>query len=227
MWWIVMGLASAQTAMDVPTLDVTGVGEVRATPDEAVLSLGVRAQADRADTAFDDASARMQQVFAAITPLLSEERIRTTSLSLEPRYDYEADGAPRLVGYEAASMLELRVDDPEAVGSILDAAVAAGADDVAGVRWVIEETSSLAQEALAAAVADARGAAEQVATDLGVTLGDPIRVHIRDQRAPTPTLMLDRAAMDAEGGMPVNPGEQAWRAEVDVTFALTTQEPGT
>ncbi len=231
--WIVAALAAALAAeaeVEPAKLDVTGVGEVYVAPDEAVLTLGVRAQADTADQAFDDAAAIMQDVVAAVGQGVSKERIRTSRLSLEPRYEYTENAAPRLVGYEAGALLEIRVDDPNEVGAVLDAAVAAGANEVAGIAWIVEDEDAARQEALDAAVADARTNAAQVASDLGIALGAPLRVEIRAQQS-SPPVMYERAyAEDSDmgAGMPVLGGEQIYYAEVDVSFAIEEleAEPG-
>ena len=205
-----------------PRLDVTGVGEVYVAPDEAVLTLGVRAEAERAGDAFDAAAASMRTVVETVGALVAQERIRTTRLALEPRYDYDAaGGAPRLVGYEATATLEIRVDEPGDVGAVLDAAVAAGANEVVGIGWVVEDENAVRQQALDAAVDDARTNAQQVAEELGVTLGAPLSVRIRAEESRPPPVMYERAAAeDTDGGMPVLGGEQTYRAEVDVTFRL-------
>jgi uncharacterized protein YggE len=233
-------LASANAAEPEPTprntLDVSGVGEVYVAPDEAVLTLGVRAEADTAGGAFDAAATEMQAIKTALTggaaPLVPAERIRTSQLSLQPRYSYNEKTGPKLIGYEASSILEIRVDDPLDTGAVIDAAVGAGANEVVGVNWKIEDEAAVRQEALDAAVADARSNAEQVANQLGVTIVEPARVSIRTQDSGPGPMYLERAeAMDADvAGMPVSAGEQIYRAQVDVTFVIAGEgaasEPG-
>lgn len=219
--------AGSEIAEERPTLDVTGVGEVWTAPNEAVLALGVRAEAETADGAYDAAAERAAAVVQAIGRQVSEERIGTRRLSLEPKFEYTS-GRSKLVGYVAFTMLEIRVDEPDAVGSVLDAAVAAGANDAVGVSWVVEDDDAVAREALAAAVADARANAELVAADLGMRLGDPLDVTVRDQGGGIPPVLYERGmTMADEGvGMPVLAGEQIWRAEVYVRFSLESADGG-
>ncbi|MDP2315755.1 MAG: SIMPL domain-containing protein [Pseudomonadota bacterium] len=211
------------------TLQISGVGEVYVAPDEAVLTLGVRAQGDTAASAFDAAAKKMEAVAQALASQVPPERIRTSQLSLQPRYEYDEHTGPRLVGYEASSILEIRVDDPMAAGAVLDATVSAGANEVLGVAWKVEDEDAVRQQALEAAVADARTYAEQVATELGVSLGDPMRISIRTQDTTPPgPVYMERAAQDADiASMPVMSGEQIYRAEVDVTFETTGGAPAT
>lgn len=211
------------------TLNVTGTGEIWVEPDEAVLTLGVRAQGDTAGAAFDAAAKKMATVNASLATSVPAERIRTSQLSLQPRYDYTTNGTPRLIGYEASATVEIRVDDPTAVGKVLDNAVAAGANEVHGVAWKVEDEDLARQEALDAAVEDAHGNAELVAAQLGVPLGEPIRVTIRVQESmPNPYYYMERgdAAMDVDvASMPVRAGEQIYAAQVDVTFAIGGEQP--
>lgn len=226
--WIVTMLALAHAEMPEhppPRLEVTGAGEVWVAPDEAVLTLGVQADGDTADGAFDRAAATMDAVVAAVAGQVTEDRIRTSRLSLEPRYDYTGERA-RLVGYTAAATLEIRVDAPGDVGAVLDAAVAAGANDVAGVAWVVEDDDAARTAALAAAVADARDAALQVAAELDVTLGAPLDIRVNAESGGGPPVLYERGmAEDSDGaGMPVLSGEQLYRAEVYVSFGIAPVE---
>jgi len=229
-----LATANAADSSSTPrnTLDVSGVGEVYVAPDEAVLTLGVRVESDTAGGAFSAAAAQMQAVQAALStggePLVAAERIRTSQLSLQPRYTYTDKVGPKLIGYEASSILEIRVDDPLNAGAVLDAAVGAGANEVVGVAWKVEDEAAVRQEALDAAVADARANAEQVANQLGVTIVEPARVSIRTQDSGPAPMYLERAgAMDAEAApMPVSAGEQIYRAQVDVTFVIAGEAGG-
>lgn len=204
------------------SLTVTGVGEVFVPPDEAVLSLGVRAQADTAAASFDKAAETMAAITGALGPMVEEERIRTSQLSLQPRYEYDEKTGPRLVGYEATAILEVRVDQPENAGQVLDAAVNAGANEVLGITWSVEDQDAAQQRALDAAVEDARANATLVANELQAELGEPMQVTIRMQETATPyPVYMERGAADADvASMPVLSGEQVYRAEVDVMFAL-------
>ncbi len=213
------------------TLNVTGTGEIWVEPDEAVLVLGVRAQGDTAGAAFDAAAKKMATVNAALATSVSGERIRTSQLSLQPRYQYVENAEPRLIGYEASATLEVRVDEPTDVGKVLDNAVAAGANEVHGVAWKVEDEGAARQEALDAAVEDAHANAELVANQLGVPLGEPMRVTIRVQESLPIPYYMERgdAAMDADvASMPVRAGEQIYAAQVDVTYVIgeePAQEP--
>lgn len=214
--------AFAEEIQPRDSLHVTGVGEVYVVPDEAVLTLGVRAQSGTAADAFKIASDKMNAVNTALKGKVMPERIRTSQLSLQPRYEYNESSGPRLVGYEASSILEIRVDEPDDAGMVLDAAVEAGANEVLGVAWKVEDEEAAQQEALEAAVEDARANASLVANDLGVPLGSPTNVTIRTQETTPPSpIYMERAAADADmAEMPVLAGEQTYRAAVDVTFAI-------
>ncbi|MES2642977.1 MAG: SIMPL domain-containing protein [Myxococcota bacterium] len=215
--------ASAAEVEARNSLNVTGVGEIFVSPDEAVLTLGVRSQADTAADAFKAAADKMTAITQALGEQVAPERIRTSQLSLQPRYEYNEKTGPKLVGYEASAILDIRVDEPMDTGGVLDAAVAAGANEVLGVAWKVEDEEAAQQQALDAAVEDARTNAELVATQLGATLGEPMRVSIRTQETtpPSPVYMERAGAADTDmASMPVLAGEQTYRAEVDVSFAI-------
>lgn len=219
------GVAAEPEEIETGKITVTGVGEVFVPPDEVVLTLGVHANAPTADVAFTAASAQMEKIVAAVGQGVAVERIRTAEVSLQPRYETKGGGAPKLIGYEASSTLEIRVDDPATVGTVLDAAVEAGANDVRGVDWRVEDESAAREAALSAAVNDARANARFVTAGLGVELGMPLQVDVRLQEQRPPIEYAVRDMAEDAGAMPVLAGEQIYRAEVTIVYALGEAAP--
>jgi hypothetical protein len=203
------------------TLSVVGTGQVDVSPDEAVLILGVSADAPTAKDAYDGAARQMSGVVESLRSRVPERQIQTSGVSLQPRYDARASGAPRLIGYTAGATLTIAVDDLNAAGDVLDAAVTAGANDVRGISYKLRDPTAARKEALDLAVADARGAAEQVAAKLGAQLGPAITVSIRDETGtpPQPLALAARGEADV-AAMPVLPGQGTWSSRVEVTYTL-------
>ena len=118
-------LGAAQDA-DPGRIVVAGHGEVAAKPDGAHLSIGV---VERADSAAEAASAMGAAAQAVIARLQQEgiapADIRTGLLQLQPRYDYSNEGQGRPDGFEATTVVEVEVDDLDALGPLLDDARAA------------------------------------------------------------------------------------------------------
>ena len=128
-----------------------------------------------------------------------------------------AGDAPRITGYEARIDHRLTVRDVARLGQVIDAVIAAGANDLGGVRFAVKDDDKLIEKARRLAVADARKTAETLAAEAGVGVGRVLTIEEIDGGGPGPVALMMRAE---GGGAPIAPGEVTVRARVRVTFAL-------
>lgn len=207
-------------------LTVTGQGEARVAPDLATIQLGVTTQAASAAEAMRQNSAQQTAVIEALAGAgIEQADVQTSGLNLNPLMDYAEGRAPMVTGYQASNMVSVRVRDVARLGEVLDAIVAAGANEINGISFIRDDAGASEDEARRAAVADARHKAEVLAEAAGLTLG-PV-LMLRDTPAmegPRPMMMETRAASDAK--VPIAPGEVALNAMVEMQFALTGQDCG-
>jgi hypothetical protein len=208
-------------------LTVTGEGESRAAPDMATIQLGVTTQAPSAAEAMRQNSTRQTAVIEALAGAgIEQADVQTSGLNLNPVMDYAEGRAPTVTSYQASNMVAVRVRDVARLGEVLDAIVAAGANEINGIGFMREDASGSEDEARRAAVSDARHKAEVLAEAAGLTLG-PV-LTLRDTPAmegPRPMMMEARAASDA-AKVPIAAGEVATTAMVEMQFALTGQDCG-
>ncbi|MTD99168.1 DUF541 domain-containing protein [Paracoccus sp. YIM 132242] len=208
-------------------LTVTGQGETRVAPDMATIQLGVTTQAASAAEAMRQNSTQQTAVIAALTGAgIEGADVQTSGLNLNPLMDYAEGRAPTVTGYQATNMVAVRVRDVARLGEVLDAIVAAGANEINGIGFIRDDSAATEDEARRAAVTDARHKAEVLAEAAGLTLG-PVLV-LRDTPAmegPRPMMMEARAAADA-AKVPIAAGELAMTAMVEMQFALTGQDCG-
>jgi uncharacterized protein YggE len=114
------------------------------------------------------------------------------------------------------------VRDVNKLGDVLDKVVAAGANNVYGVSFSVDDTSKLEADARAKAVADAKARADSLARLTGVTLGDVVSVS---EVIGGPGPVYEAARMSAAaglggGGAPIQPGELEVNMSIQVTFAI-------
>lgn len=208
-------------------LTVTGQGEARAAPDMATIQLGVTTQAASAAEAMRQNSTQQTAVIEALTGAgIEQADVQTSGLNLNPLMDYAEGRAPTVTGYQASNMVAVRVREVARLGEVLDAIVAAGANEINGISFIRDDASASEDEARRAAVEDARHKAEVLAEAAGLTLG-PVLV-LRDTPAmegPRPMMMEARAASDA-AKVPIAAGEVALSAMVEMQFALSGQDCG-
>ncbi|MGH2441975.1 MAG: SIMPL domain-containing protein, partial [Chloroflexota bacterium] len=156
-----------QTAAPLHSITVSGHGEVQVAPDMATITLGVESKASDAASALSDNASKMSAVIAAVEAQgVSADHVQTTNLSIY--YDSQKGV------YIADNQITVKLDSPSKVGPVLDAAVAAGANNSWGVNFGIKNDSAARAQALQSAVADARSQADSIASALKVTISDTV-----------------------------------------------------
>jgi uncharacterized protein YggE len=209
------------------TISVSGTGVVKVDPDTASISLGVIANDESLEVAQETVSTGLASITQSLTDAgIAAEDIQTNSYSVYPVPEYDRDG--NYVGverYEVSAGLTVIVRDIDSVGTVLDDAVEAGANNVWGISFYVEDPSAAASQARQAAVEDARGKADELATAGGMVVVNI--VSISESFAPEPTARqfdfpAADMAMEAGGSaaVPVSPGQTDVRVEVQVVFEI-------
>ncbi len=210
------------------SISVQGQGTVSAKPDLVTLSLGVQTTGETAKEALALNSEQMTGVVAAVLDAgIAEEDIQTSGINLYPVYEDRSLVQPgeqrQIVGYRASNDVSVRVHDIEIAGSVLDAAVTAGANQVGGVRFGLSDTETIVTDALIAAVQNAQAKAQTIADTLGVTLGSALVVNEEWIERPEArgVAFAAEAAFDSGGfSSPVQGGAVSVTAHIRVTFAI-------
>ncbi|QDV35030.1 SIMPL domain-containing protein [Tautonia plasticadhaerens] len=243
MAFALLGMTLAASAQedgmsDRRTLSVSGQGKISAAPDVADINVGVVAEAQTAREALSQGN----QAMASLTEQLkgrgvAAKDVQTTNVNLSPRYAQpprpqpgqaqqgQEGFTPRIIGYSVTNSVRVTVRDLAKLGELLDAVVTAGANQMNGIGFRVEQSEKLLDEARKRAVADARRKAEQLCGELGMVLGAPIQVTENSGFAPPPPQpMMGRAMMMAAESVPVSPGEQELTVSVGVLFEMTRPE---
>ncbi len=209
------------------SISVQGQGTVSAKPDLVTLSLGVQTTGETAMDALLLNSEQMTGVIAAIQESgIEQEDIQTSGINLYPVYDnqrLEPGQTREVIGYRASNSVSITVHDIDKAGSVLDAAVAAGANQVGGVQFGLSETDTLITDALIAAVQNAQAKAQTIADTLGVQLGAALVVNEEWIELPRAGAQFARAEAAFDNGgfsAPVQGGTVSVTAHIRVTFAI-------
>ena len=201
-------------------ITVQGSASVNAVPDRATIWIGVESQGETARAALAANAAEMRRVLAALRAAGASE-LQTQSVNLSPRY-VDNSGAENggIEGYTAHNSVTATVRQLGRTGAVIDAAVAAGANQISGPTLTHGDTSGLYRRALAAAVEDARAKALALAAAANVSLGRVTAV-VESGSAPSPLPLEAKSAQDAVSSTPIEPGENVLGATVSVTFSIT------
>lgn len=192
---------------------VSGEGKVTATPDVAILNLGMTTQKNSVKTAQAEANTVVNNLTKAVKELgVKDADIKTTNYSVYPNYDY-----PKISGYNININLMITVRDIDRVNDILDKAASLGINSVGGVQFTVDEEKlkELNKEARLKAIKDAKLKAEELATLSGMTLGKIVNIQEGSNRT-YPQPMYAKADMIAGGG-----GAEVQPGSTDVTSSVT------
>ena len=214
--------AMAQPAPETATLTAEGTGTVFAEPDIVVITIGVTTRGDTPAAALSANNADMQAVIDAVLAAGVEEAdVATSGFSINPVYSElrENNQSPRIVGYNVSNQVTVRIRDFDSSGDVLNQVVAAGANQINGIRFDIAEPEPLRDEAMEAAIADARRKAELMAAAAGVRIVRVLSVSAYGNVQP----QFEMAARVSANTVPIMGGEQAITANATLTFEIAPQ----
>lgn len=211
----------AQIAPEPPQIIVSGEGIIKATPDQAWITIGAESRSKISK----DAQQRNAEAMTAVQQKLvtfgiPKDAIQTIAIDLQMEFDY-ANGKQTPRGYVARNTIKVRVDDLSKVGDVLDAVVASGATTINGLRFDLKQREQLATSALQAAVKQAMAKAQALAAGAGRAVDRIIKIEesFSGQETPRPMLM-ERSFAQADASTPVAAGELEIRAQVRVIVAM-------
>jgi uncharacterized protein len=219
-----IGLKERGSPQDQHLLSVSGTHESEVAPDQAVLVLQVMTRDATAQAASSQNKDLLTNVMAALTAQgLTNNDIETTGVVLQRWTEWnQKDMNYTDHGFEQVTTLKVTLKDLAKVGSVLDAAVNAGANSVQDISFELrpETQEKVKQDALKAATAAARTKAQILADAAGAKLGDIVSLnensYIMPYLANSKSLMT---AVDAPP-TPINPAQVTVSASVQLSYEI-------
>lgn len=203
-------------------LDVSATGEVSRVPDLAIISAGVQTMQPTATAAIEDNAARMERVRSALKRAgIADRDIQTSSINLNPEYRYVENQPPVLTGYRASNSVNVKFRDLKRSGSILDALVKEGANQLNGPTLTIDKPEEAYDEARIKAIAAGQRRAELYARALGKRVVRLLSVSEGTASNPGPMPMAyARDSAMAASKTEISPGSQELQVTVQMSFEL-------
>ena len=210
----------ADAAFHATMLSLQAEGEAKATPDMASITLGVTTQAPSAAEAMRQNAGKMNAILVALRGQgLAEKDIQTSNLSLGPQYVYAQNQPPKLTGYQASNDVTVTVRDLARLGPVIDAVSNAGANQIYGVSFGLQDPQGAEDQARRAAIKALTAKAELYAQATGYHLARLVSLSEgggEPQIQPRPVFAMAKAA----AATPVEPGELNVRIEVSGVYEL-------
>ncbi|MFC3173444.1 SIMPL domain-containing protein [Novosphingobium bradum] len=211
-------------------LTVSADGKITRAPDIASFSAGVVSQGKTASEALAANSADMGRVIAALKRAgIADKDIQTSNLSLNPVYAPQRslpDGtidppSPRIVGYQANNTVSVRQRNLKDFGKVIDTLVTAGANQVNGPSFEVENPDPLLDAARTTAMQKARARAELYARAAGLRVNRVLSISESGGWSPPQPVMYRMAMADSVAAAPpVQAGELQLSVAVTVQFEL-------
>lgn len=156
------------------TITISGQGEALGAPDVAVVNVGMIAEGATVVAAQSDNTEKMNKLIQSFKEMgIDSKDLQTVDYTIYPKYDYN-EGRSDIVGYRVSQSVEVTIRDLSKISLALSAAGEAGANQVSGVSFEIDDPDELKQQARLEALADAQNKAENIAAALGVDLGQVV-----------------------------------------------------
>jgi len=201
------------------TISVSGTGTVTLVPDVADLRVGVVIQRTKVRDAQAAAATAMQGVVKALRAAgVAERDIRTTTLSLQPVYEYPTNAAPRITGYELRNGVVATIRDLGRLADAVDGALAAGATTLDGITFRVDDPTAAEAQARTQAVKAARATADALASAAGVSIIGVASISEQSSSVPWPVPYADARA--AEAATPILPGTSEITVSVSVAYLI-------
>lgn len=205
------------------TISVVGSGKVTLVPDMATVNLGVVVERKTAKEARQAAAVAMTGVVEALKKLgIADKDIATSTISLNPVYNYPNNAAPKIRGYQLQNTVTVTVRDLDKLGDVLDDTITAGATTVDSIAFDVADRPAAEKQAREAAVKDAEAKAGTLSGQAGVkitgvaSMSESVSTPIWYERnfAGAPAMAADQAAT------PVMPGTTDVTITVSVVYLI-------
>ncbi len=218
--WAAPGLAADPSA-SATRLEINAEGKATQQPDLATVSAGMTSEAPTAAAAIAETARRTAAARRALAEAgVAERDVQTSALSLMPVYRHAEGKAPVVTGYRASHQLSVRFRDIARAGSVIDALVARGANEISGPSYGIDRPEALLDRARLAALADARARADLYARAAGLKVRRIVSIREEGAAPPPMPMPLYRAMADQAAETSLAPGEQALVVRLAVSFDL-------
>ena len=200
------------------TVTASGAGTAQAVPDTAEMSFGVTTISPNASwrsTRPPRSPSRSPRPSRSRASPTRTSRRRTSASTRRPS---TRTASRSYTGYQASLSVRVKVRDIAKLGEIISAANAAGANEISGPMFTIDDPAPARAAAIDEAVADARKTAEAMAEAAGKSVGEVLSMSSSDAGS-FPMALGAAEATGAARDVPVEPGADI-SANVVVVFAL-------
>ncbi len=214
-------------------MSLTGIGEVKAEPDLAVITIGVVREAETARAALSANNTAMAAVTAVVSETgVAKKDLQTSGFAINPKYHYPKRNSsgerpePKITGYTVSNNLSVTVRALDTLGDLLDSVVDAGSNQINGIAFGLSDPKPLEDEARRSATANAISKARLYVEAAGLRLGPIISISEHSRRVLPAQAMANVRAMaaDVAESVPIARGEHTISMQVNITWEIQSAQ---
>jgi len=199
-------------------MTVNGRGVVKATPDIALVTMGVITEDKNLKTAQEANSVIATNVLMELKAHgINQKDIQTLDYNIEEQYDY-VDGKQIFRAYRVKNSFRVTTLDIKRMGEVIDSAVAKGVNSVNGISFQVSNPDKYYNVALVKALKQAVNKAEAIKNSSRILLNS-IPINITEESSNY--LPVYESTLIKSTTTPVNPGEIQISASVKAVFHYT------
>jgi uncharacterized protein YggE len=211
-----------------PTLTVTGDAELEFPADELRITIAVVNSGDEAGQVMKENSRAMQRVIEALKRVgLRDDEYETGRFSINPQYqprprDADRNWKPRIVGYVVENSINVKTQQLELIGELIEKSVEAGANNVTSISFGLANPNVHRAKVITEATTNARNDAAALAA--GVRRAAQARPDRQPRRRRRPgdadARREDDDGRPRDGGSAHPPGDVTLRAHVTIVYEI-------
>ncbi len=199
-------------------LKVSGQGTISVTPDQALITLGVITESMKLKDAQEENATTMTRVIAGLEQMgILKENIQTVIYRIDTLYDYQ-DGTQIFRGYRVNHQLQVKINQVESTGQVVDLAVSLGANTVSTIEFTVAQPEIYYHHALQKALHSATQKALTLTAQLPVIL-QPIPYKVEEvSDLPSPPVPFVTPMLAKAEATPIQPGEITITSNITAYF---------
>ncbi|MDD5098158.1 MAG: SIMPL domain-containing protein [Candidatus Pacebacteria bacterium] len=215
------------TSANENTIMISETGTVFAIPNIALTTFTAITE----EATINEALRKNREKSIRITDFLKrqnvkEEDMKTVDFNVYPKYEWQTKGVDLeayplgkrvIVGYEAVESVEVKIRDNNQIGTDIQGSIEAGASQVSGLQFIIDNEEDLKNQAREDAINKAALKAKSIASKLGVGLGDVL--SFTESYVP-PYSAAEKATVGSGNNMQIVVGANKIEVTVNVSYEI-------
>lgn len=206
------------------TITVVGEGVVSVEPNVARTNIGVEVVRPSVEEAAGENSRIVDALLTTLKELgIDEKDIQTGSFNVFAERYFGGPQNEEEVQYRVSNSVTVIIRDLDKVGEVLDASIKAGANNIYGVEFLLEDATAARSEARKLAVESAKANAEELAALTGVKVGRILSISEVIGSGGGfygNSISAFQLGLGGSGAPPVQPGQLRITMQLQITYEL-------